>query len=58
MKPLSLRSYGTQGTKLGLTYPIDLNHINTFLLVQLNLNNCIIHQAFMGIFRKTMKFTI
>ena len=38
MKPLRLRSYGTQSPKLGLTYHIDLNHIKTFLLVQLNLN--------------------
>ena len=47
MKPLRFRSYGTQSPKLGLTYHIDLNHIKTLLLVQLNLNSRIIHHAFM-----------
>jgi hypothetical protein len=58
MKPLNLRSYGTQGPKLGLTYHIDLNHIKTLFLVQLNLNIRIIHQAFLGIFIETIKLTI
>ena len=48
MKPLGLRNYGKQGSKLGLTYPIDLNHIKILLLVQPNLNSRIIHQAFMA----------
>ena len=54
MKPLRFRSYGTQIPKLGLTYHIDLNHIKTFLLVQLNLNSRIIHHALMGIFIKNL----
>ena len=58
MKPLKLRNYGTQSPKLGLTYHIDLNHIKTLLLKQLNLNSRVIHQAFMGIFIETMKRTI
>jgi len=45
MKPFGLRSYGKQGPKLGLTYPVDLNHIKILLLVQLNINSRIIHQA-------------
>ena len=58
MKPLRFQSYGTQSPKLGLTYHIDINHIKTLLLVQLNLNSHIIHHALMGIFIKTFKLTI
>ena len=58
MKPLRLQGYGTQSLKLGLTYHIDLNHIKTLFLVQLNLNSRIIHLAFTGIFRETVKLTI
>ena len=62
MKPLRFRSYGTQIPKLGLTYHIDINHIKTLLLVQLNLNsrikscNDFMKRGFAAQFGERLKF--